>query len=212
MKKLYFLIGLFSMLASSAMAQVAVNTDGSLPDNSAMLDVKSTSKGFLPPRMTTVQRNAIVSPAKGLLVFDITLNSLFWFNGLIWKQFNEPYMETDPVFTAHPASGITAGNIGNWNTAYGWGNHAAAGYLTSFTEVDPIFGASAAAGITGSSLTNWNLAYTRRINTATGTWPLTLLIANNDLTGSIAMANSVTSGYLNVSDWNTFNNKISSQW
>ena len=212
MKKLYFLIVLFSMLASSAMAQVAVNTDGSLPDNSAMLDVKSTSKGFLPPRMTTVQRNAIVSPAKGLLVFDITLNSLFWFNGLIWKQFNEPYMETDPVFTAHPASGITAGNIGNWNTAYGWGNHAAAGYLTSFTEADPIFGASAAAGITGSSLTNWNLAYTRRINTATGTWPLTLLIANNDLTGSIAMANSVTSGYLNVSDWNTFNNKISSQW
>jgi hypothetical protein len=34
------------------------------------------------------------------------------------------YTETDPVFTASPASGITSGNITNWNTAYGWGNHA----------------------------------------------------------------------------------------
>lgn len=39
--------------------------------------------------------------------------------------------ETDPVFTASPAGGITTQNITNWNTAYGWGNHATAGYLTS---------------------------------------------------------------------------------
>ena len=52
MKKIYFLIALVSMMASSAMAQVGVNSDNSLPDNSAMLDVKSTSRGFLPPRLT----------------------------------------------------------------------------------------------------------------------------------------------------------------
>lgn len=41
------------------------------------------------------------------------------------------YTETDPVFTASPSFGITSLNISNWNTAYGWGNHASAGYLTS---------------------------------------------------------------------------------
>lgn len=41
------------------------------------------------------------------------------------------FTETDPVFTASAASGITGTNISNWNTAYGWGNHASAGYLTS---------------------------------------------------------------------------------
>jgi len=41
--------------------------------------------------------------------------------------------EIDPVFTASVASGITGTNISNWNTAYGWGNHATAGYLLSST-------------------------------------------------------------------------------
>jgi len=41
------------------------------------------------------------------------------------------FTETDPVFTASPSFGITNTNISNWNTAYGWGNHATAGYLTS---------------------------------------------------------------------------------
>ena len=50
-------------------------------------------------------------------------------------------------------------NSGNWDTAYGWGDHAAAGYLTSYTETDPIFGASVAAGITNTNVTNWNTAY-----------------------------------------------------
>ena len=41
------------------------------------------------------------------------------------------YTETDPVFTASPAGGITGTNIANWNTAYGWGDHSTQGYLTS---------------------------------------------------------------------------------
>jgi trimeric autotransporter adhesin len=39
--------------------------------------------------------------------------------------------ETDPVFTAHPANGIAAADITHWNIAYGWGNHASAGYAAS---------------------------------------------------------------------------------
>jgi len=47
--------------------------------------------------------------------------------------------EIDPIFGVHAANGITPTNITNWTTAFGWGNHSTAGYLTSFTEVDPIF-------------------------------------------------------------------------
>ncbi len=57
---------------------VAINNDGSNADASAALDIKSTSKGMLVPRMTTVQRTAIASPANGLLVFDETTSS-YWF-------------------------------------------------------------------------------------------------------------------------------------
>ena len=46
------------------------------------------------------------------------------------------YTETDPIFSASPASGITTTNITNWNTAYSWGDHSLEGYLTSYTETD----------------------------------------------------------------------------
>lgn len=49
------------------------------------------------------------------------------------------YPETDPVFVAHPANGITGANITNWNTAYSWGNHAKLylpiDYVPRWTEI-----------------------------------------------------------------------------
>jgi uncharacterized protein (TIGR02145 family) len=70
---------LFALLIScdEVLAQIAVNADGSLPDNSAMLDVKSTSKGMLVPRMTLAQRNAIASPATALLVYCTDNNEYY---------------------------------------------------------------------------------------------------------------------------------------
>jgi hypothetical protein len=53
---------------------IAIGT--ATPNASALLDVSSTTKGFLPPRMTTTQKNAITSPAAGLVVYDTTLNKL----------------------------------------------------------------------------------------------------------------------------------------
>lgn len=67
-KESSFLIGLLA-LAFSSVAQVSINGNGAAPDNSAMLDVTSTSKGVLLPRMTFAQRNALANPAEGLLVF-----------------------------------------------------------------------------------------------------------------------------------------------
>ena len=54
---------------------IAINEDGANPDNSAMLDIHSTSKGILIPKMTTNQRNMINMPATGLLVFDTDIVS-----------------------------------------------------------------------------------------------------------------------------------------
>lgn len=64
---------------------VAVNTTGTPADATAMLDIASTSKGFLAPRMTTAQRTGIVSPANGLLVFDTDTKS-FWYYSTAWKE------------------------------------------------------------------------------------------------------------------------------
>lgn len=67
-----------------------INVDGKAnigtgsSEASAILDVSSTTQGVLPPRLTTAQRVAITSPAKGLFVFDITLNKHAEFNGSVW--------------------------------------------------------------------------------------------------------------------------------
>jgi len=60
---------------------IAVNTDGSQPDNSAILDIKSNSKGLLVPRLTTLQRTNIAGPAMGLTVFDTETFSYWMYRG-----------------------------------------------------------------------------------------------------------------------------------
>jgi hypothetical protein len=54
---------------------------------SAHLQVDSTTRGFLPPRLTTTQKNAIATPAAGLQVYDTTLNQMSYYNGTTWVNF-----------------------------------------------------------------------------------------------------------------------------
>ena len=56
------------------------------PDASSLLDVSSTTKGVLLPRMTTTQVNAISSPSNGLTVYNTTLNTLCFYNGTAWQK------------------------------------------------------------------------------------------------------------------------------
>lgn len=80
MKKLiYFSLFVFSQ---HAFAQVGIGTN--TPNSSAMLEVVSTEKGILFPRMTSTQRNAIVAPAAGLYVYDTNTKSLWYYNGALW--------------------------------------------------------------------------------------------------------------------------------
>lgn len=74
-KKLFLL--LFCLFAQFTHAQVGIGT--TTPDASSLLELSSTSKGLLTPRMTTDQRNAIVSPADGLVVYDTTLKLIYYY-------------------------------------------------------------------------------------------------------------------------------------
>jgi hypothetical protein len=82
MKKsaLTFLIILFTQLVQSQSVGIGIST----PDGSALLDLQSTSKGFLLPRMTSTQRNAIPSPAAGLMIFDTDKGAIYMFDGEEW--------------------------------------------------------------------------------------------------------------------------------
>lgn len=62
-----------------------VGIGNSTPDTSALLEVKSTTKGILLPRMTTTQKNAIGTPASGLLVYDTTLAKVCIFTATAWE-------------------------------------------------------------------------------------------------------------------------------
>ena len=67
-----------------AISQVGINDNNATPDASAMLDVKSTTKGMLIPRMTTTQRDAISSTATGLMIYNTTTNAFNYYNGTVW--------------------------------------------------------------------------------------------------------------------------------
>ena len=73
------------MLFSRVMvAQVAISSDNSSPDNSAMLDVKSNSKGLLIPRLTTAQRTSMSNPAEGLMVYDTDMGLFYYRHSGLW--------------------------------------------------------------------------------------------------------------------------------
>lgn len=81
LKTLLINLVLPAVIFTTATAQnAAINADGSNPDNSAMLDVKSTTKGLLIPRMTAAQKNAISSPAMSLLLYQTDNTTGFYYN------------------------------------------------------------------------------------------------------------------------------------
>lgn len=86
-------ITLFAITVSNAQS-VGINTDNSQPNSSAMLDVKSTNKGFLPPRVSltsTADVTTVTSPANGLLVYNTNTSitngtgiGFYYYNGTRW--------------------------------------------------------------------------------------------------------------------------------
>lgn len=104
------------------------------------------------------------------------------------------YGITDAMTTAHDANVITSTDISNWNTAYGWGDHSAVGYLT--VEADPIFTASAAGSITATQVTNWDTAYGWGDHGTAG-----YITAETDPIFTASAASAITN--TNITQWNT---------
>ena len=89
-KNNYYLL-LFLLLITASYGQVQKisrlqigNTSSNSQNSSAILQIDETDRGFLPPRLTTAQRDAISSPAKGLIIYNTTTNFLEWYTGQEW--------------------------------------------------------------------------------------------------------------------------------
>src|SRR5688572_3037834 len=87
MKLIIAILCTFLFQLSVYSQSVAVNTDGSVANSSAILDVKATGKGVLIPRMDSTQRAAIPVPATGLLVYQTNKDSgFYYYDGTAWLQ------------------------------------------------------------------------------------------------------------------------------
>ena len=84
-----------AQLNSNIQMPTSINTDGSDPDNSAMLDIKSTTKGILIPRMTEAEMKMIASPVEGLLIFNTDEQAFFFHKNGGWSELGkEPDVPT----------------------------------------------------------------------------------------------------------------------
>lgn len=85
----HFIISILLVnLLLTAEAQVGVGIGTNSPDSSSMLEVASTTKGMLVPRMSTAQRTAIQNPANGLLVYDTNFNGFWFYTSAGWLALN----------------------------------------------------------------------------------------------------------------------------
>jgi hypothetical protein len=122
MKKVVTILFLFLIAGFNVIAQVGINTDNSTPDASAILDVKSTTKGLLVPRMTQTQIGEIALPANGLVVYCTTDDKFYAFvaSASVWKEIlygsgtiatnTVPYVITTAVSNITPTTASSGGN------------------------------------------------------------------------------------------------------
>lgn len=101
------------LICSHSFSQnVVIAENESTADAAAILDVQSTAKGVLLPRLTEIQRTSIASPATGLIVYQTDNSDGFYFyNGSGWLHLIDG-VEEDPEFNASPANSITSAGSG----------------------------------------------------------------------------------------------------
>jgi len=225
--KVFTLLILF--LSFSINAQVGIGNTN--PAASSVLDVTSTTQGMLVPRMTTLQRNAIVTPANSLLVYDTDLESFFHFDATpdpgSWVKINSTANERNnyklvksaadfpaPVGgiitlvsnTLYEINGtITLNASINLNDAYVWGLDANEDIL--FRSSGPVF-----QGTTGGSIRNITITGGGTAFSITG--GTSLLVQNTIITGMASVGTISNLGlyfgniiqFLNNANGITYNN------
>jgi hypothetical protein len=78
------LVSVFAFTYYTSTAQQNVGINILVPDSTAILHLESTKMGFLPPRMSTIQRDSITTPATGLVIFNTVDSTVQYFNGVCW--------------------------------------------------------------------------------------------------------------------------------
>jgi C1q domain len=117
------------LINNNCFAQLGIKETNTIPNAKAMLDVESTNKGVLIPRLSTTNRDAIVAPPAGLMIYNSTTNQFNYFNGSVWTDFA-------PGSFTLPYTGV--GNVGGGN-------------VLSITNTNSTNDSYAIKGISGSS-------------------------------------------------------------
>ncbi len=134
MKKILFFIPMLRVILittticftviASAQQSVAINTDGTNADNSALLDIKSNSKGILIPRLTAAEKTAISSPATGLLIYQTNTSAgFYYYNGSSWT----------------PLTSAAQGPLTGWATTGNTGTDSTINFIGT-TDDQPLIG------------------------------------------------------------------------
>lgn len=204
---------------SKQYAQVGIGTNN--PSSSAILDLTSTSKGFLPPRMTELEKNAISSPATGLLIYQINnAPGLYYYTGSAWTgpltvSDLTGYLKADGTVNASGDLNLGGNKIINLATPTASSDAATKAYVDglsgglSWKESVVNFVSSAPAGaVTGSRyiLTSaWGGGSVNQIATYNGSsWTFTTP-SNRDAVFATVPSN----GYVfNGTTWNQFNSSV----
>ncbi|MFT6759442.1 MAG: Ca2+-binding RTX toxin-like protein, partial [Psychroserpens sp.] len=153
-RALLVLFVLTGIMTAESLAQDNMGIGTSTPEPSAVLDLDATDKGFLAPRLNTVQRVAIAAPATGLMVYDTNDNKFWFFDGTIWVQSVGPSGAdgTDGLPGADGVDGAAgADGVDGAAGADGVDGAAGADGVDGAAGADGVDGAAGADGVDGAA-------------------------------------------------------------
>ena len=173
---------LISGIVVSAQGSVGIGTTA--PNTSSQLDISSTNKGLLIPRLTSTQRKAISNPATGLLVFDSDKQSLYMYNGSGWIQF-ATVDRANSVPASHTIATEESADMG------------------SDVDVDGDWAIVGASALTVNDSTTNGAAYVMH-RTNTGGWQIVQQLLPNtfDVAGRFGDAVSIRGDLIAIGAWN----------
>jgi trimeric autotransporter adhesin len=185
MKKILLPLALILSLSKGFSQNIGINATGATPHSSAMLDVSSTTKGMLIPRMTSIQRTAISAPATGLMVYDTDNNNFWFYNSTSWAQ-------------------VTGGNNG-WSVSGNAGTNPSTNFIGTTDNVSLRFKVNNVFAGEISPLTN-NMFFGLASGNTTGTGGFNTGVGINALQSLTTGVSNTATGYhslsLNTSGYN----------